>query len=85
MYSAKLGVSADRWGTKDMTQQEAIDKANQAITTQGGTLSNYRKPTAKLVNGEWLVVYDEITLQVGAFVSVAVNDITGATESSAGA
>lgn len=68
-----------------MTQQQAIDRANQAIAAQGGTLGDYRTPTAKLVNGEWIVLYNEVALQVGAFVSVAVNDITGATESSAGA
>lgn len=60
-------------------------KANAHIQQQGGNLSDYGSPTAKLVAGEWLVLYEENVRQVGGHVIVAVNDLTGATQSSAGA
>lgn len=67
-----------------MTETEAINKANQHIQQRGGSLSNYRTPTARFVSGEWLVLYEENVRQVGAHAIVAVNDATGATQSSAG-
>lgn len=76
------------FGTTDcetMNENEAIEVANDHVVKLGGALADYRNPTARLVGGEWLVLYEEHSRQVGAHVIVAVDNITGETSSSAGA
>lgn len=68
-----------------MTEQEAITKANQHLLTLGADLNDYQTPSARLVNDEWHLTYNETVLRVGKHVSVTVHDLTGATRSCAGA
>ena len=68
-----------------MNEKEALDLANDHMLRLGGAADDYRTPTARLVGGEWLVLYEGHSRQVGDHVIVAVDDITGETNSSAGA
>ena len=63
-----------------MTQQEAINAANQAAEAEGWNLGSYVAPTARLSAGEWTVFYDSTDpAPVGGFFHVIVNDQTAAT------